>query len=144
MVGLIVGTGLALLIPFLLISARGLAITVDDLKDAYAVGESIKFTVNVEGQLEKHCNYHTYPDVMIQMEGAEESVYANRALYLGISCDPSPSFISSHWKYPIQRDNEAWGVNSTKESINIDKAGSYILTVSFDEERITKQFVIVD
>jgi hypothetical protein len=81
---------------------------------------------------------------MIHREGTEESVYENRAIYLGISCDPSPSYVSSHWTYPMQRDNEIWGVNSTKKSINIDEAGSYILSVSFDKERITKQFAIID
>lgn len=140
--GLITGTGLALLVPFLLISARGLSITIDGLKDTYTVDENITFTVNVEGQLEKHCNYHTYPSVMIQSEGAAEVVYENQAIYLGISCDPSPSYVSSHWKYPMQRDNESWGINSTKESININEAGSYVLTVSFDKARITKQFAI--
>jgi hypothetical protein len=139
--GLIVGTGLALLVPFLMASTRGPIIAIDDLKDTYEVGENITFTVNVEGQLDRHCNYHTFPEVTIQNED-KENVYENRAIYLGISCDPNPSFISSHWTYPIQRDHEAWGINSTKENISINRTGTYALIVSFDKEKITRQFVV--
>ncbi|OLC23770.1 MAG: hypothetical protein AUH37_01510 [Candidatus Nitrososphaera sp. 13_1_40CM_48_12] len=63
--GLIVGVGLALLVPFVLISTRELVIRIDNLKDSYRPGENISFTINAEGLLEKQCNYHAFPEVEI-------------------------------------------------------------------------------
>lgn len=140
--GLITGAGIVLLVPFLLQSTRGLTITIGGVKDTYVAGENITFTVNVEGQLQKLCNYHTFPEVTIQQLQDEKVVYSNRVPYLGISCDSTPSYISSHWTYPMKRENEMWGVNSQNETISLHKAGSYLLTASFDKATSTKQFSV--
>jgi hypothetical protein len=117
---------------------------VGNLKDVYSPSENITFAVNVEGQLDRLCNYHTPAEVMIQQTLDEKVVYSNRILYLGVSCDSTPSYISSHWTYPMKRENEMYGVNSQNETISLNKPGSYLLTASFDKATVTSQFFVKD
>jgi hypothetical protein len=139
---IIVGTGAALLVPFLLQSARSLAITIGGLKDTYMPGENIEFTVSVEGRLERLSNYHTAPEVMIQQMPDEKVVYSNLVPYLATSCDSTPSYVSSHWAYGMKRENELYGINSQNETISLSKAGSYLVTASFEKATNLQQFSV--
>jgi hypothetical protein len=91
--------GITLLVPFLLQSTHAPRIRIGELKDTYGSGENIRFTVNVEGQLEKICNYHTFPEVMIEQMPNEKVVYSNAVPYLGISCDSKLYFITLDLSY---------------------------------------------
>jgi hypothetical protein len=141
--GLIVGVGLALLVPFVLISTRDLTITIDNLKNSYRPRENITFTISAEGLLQKHCNYHVFPEVEIHHLPDDLIVYSNRVPYLDISCDPSPSYISSHWTYPMRRENELYGINSQNETIEITEPGFYLVSAYFDRANTTKQFSVI-
>jgi hypothetical protein len=141
--GLITGVGLVLLVPLVLKSTKELAITIDGLKHTYSPGDSITFTVNAEGLLEKQCNYHTAPAIFMQRISDNKVIYSNREPYLATSCDPHSSYISSHWTYPMRRDNELYGINSQNETIAISQPGSYLVSAFFDKANVTKQFSVV-
>lgn len=59
------------------------------------------------------------------------------------SCDPHSSYISSHWTYPMRRENELYGVNSQNETIGITEPGFYLVSAYFDRANSTKQFSVI-
>jgi hypothetical protein len=139
---LVIGAGAVMIVPLLFVSADDLEVSLAGLKNRYMPGETIAFSVNVEGRLDRHCNFHTFPEVTIQEMPDESVVYSNRVPYTGASCSPTRSYMSSHWTYPIQRDNELYGINSQNATLSLNKAGDYLVTASFDKATVRKAFSI--